>query len=182
MRRSLRRATGMVLCLVLCAIGCSASPPPRDVLLVTIDRPKRANALDPTTLRELAAAWRRIADDAEIRCAVLTGAGSRVFCSGMDMRETIPASQRLARGERVSDDVFRENSFAGLPQDLRRGERAHEHAPPVMPHAVFMRENCAACHTGEAARAEIRCSHPERLQCVQCHVPAVTGGTFRRGS
>jgi enoyl-CoA hydratase/carnithine racemase len=76
------------------------------VALVTIDRPKRANALDPATLRELAAAWRRIADDAEIRCAVLTGAGSRVFCSGMDMRETIPASQRLARGERVPDDVF----------------------------------------------------------------------------
>jgi len=76
------------------------------VALVTIDRPERANSLDPPTLRELAAAWRRIADDPEIRCAVLTGAGSRVFCSGMDMRTTIPASQRLARGERVSPEEF----------------------------------------------------------------------------
>ena len=49
------------------------------VALVTIDRPERANALDPTTLRELADAWRRIADDAEIRSVVLTGAGERVF-------------------------------------------------------------------------------------------------------
>jgi enoyl-CoA hydratase len=76
------------------------------VALVTIERPERANSLDPQTLGELAAAWRRIAADPEIRCAVLTGAGSRVFCSGMDMRTTIPASQRLARGERVSPEEF----------------------------------------------------------------------------
>lgn len=76
------------------------------VAVVTIDRPERANALDPPTLSELAAAWRRIADDPEIRCAVLTGAGERVFCAGMDMRTTIPASQRLARGERLDDATF----------------------------------------------------------------------------
>jgi enoyl-CoA hydratase len=73
---------------------------------VTIDRPAQANALDPPTLCELAAAWRRIAGDAEIRCAVLTGAGDRVFCAGMDMKTTIPAAQRFARGERVDDETF----------------------------------------------------------------------------
>jgi enoyl-CoA hydratase/carnithine racemase len=76
------------------------------VALVTIDRPERANALDPPTLRELAEAWRRIAGDAGIRCAVLTGAGDRVFCAGMDMRTTIPLSQRLARGERIDPADF----------------------------------------------------------------------------
>ena len=76
------------------------------VALVTIDRPERANSLDPITLRDLASAWRRIADDAEIRCAVLTGAGDRVFCSGMDMKTTIPASQKLARGEHVEPEEF----------------------------------------------------------------------------
>jgi enoyl-CoA hydratase/carnithine racemase len=76
------------------------------VALVTIDRPEQANALDPPTLRDLAAAWRRIAEDAEIRCAVLTGAGDRVFCAGMDMRTTIPLSQRFARGERVAPEDF----------------------------------------------------------------------------
>jgi enoyl-CoA hydratase len=76
------------------------------VALVTIDRPERANALDPPTLRELAAAWERIAADPEIRCAILTGAGDRAFCSGMDMRATIPVSQRLARGERIDPDDF----------------------------------------------------------------------------
>jgi enoyl-CoA hydratase len=76
------------------------------VAVVTIDRPERANALDPPTLRELAAAWRRIAEDAQIRCAVLTGAGQRVFCAGMDMTTTIPAAQRLARGEHVDEETF----------------------------------------------------------------------------
>ena len=79
------------------------------VALVTIDRCAHANALDPPTLRELAAAWRRIASDDAIRCAVVTGAGDRVFCAGMDMKTTIPASQRLARGERIDPE-----DFAGL--------------------------------------------------------------------
>jgi enoyl-CoA hydratase/carnithine racemase len=81
------------------------------VAVVTIDRPEHANSLDPPTLRQLAAAWRRIAEDADIRCAVLTGAGERVFCAGMDMKTTIPAAQRLARGERLDEDTF-----AGLRQ------------------------------------------------------------------
>jgi enoyl-CoA hydratase/carnithine racemase len=76
------------------------------VAVVTIDRAAQANALDPVTIRALAAAWRRIADDVDIRCAVLTGAGNRVFCSGMDMKTTIPAAQQLARGERIDDDAF----------------------------------------------------------------------------
>lgn len=78
----------------------------RHVAVVTIDRPQQANALDPPTLRALADAWRRIADDPDIRCAVLTGAGDRVFCAGMDMKTTIPASQRFARGERVDEETF----------------------------------------------------------------------------
>jgi cytochrome c-type protein NapB len=70
------------------------------------------------------------------------------------------------------------NDFEGLRQDLRRGERLHDLAPPVIPHKVFMRENCQACHAGPAAREEIRTDHPERLQCKQCHVEQVTTQPF----
>src|SRR5262245_12090487 len=76
------------------------------VAVVTIDRPEQANALDPPTLSTLAANWRRIAADDDIRCAVLTGAGERAFCAGMDMKTTIPASQRFARGERIDEETF----------------------------------------------------------------------------
>ncbi len=74
--------------------------------LVTIDRPEKANSLDPVTLAELAAAWRRVAEDEDVRCVVLTGAGERVFCSGMDVKQTVAAAQRLASGERVSEEEF----------------------------------------------------------------------------
>jgi enoyl-CoA hydratase/carnithine racemase len=83
------------------------------VALVTIDRPEKANSLDPPTLRALAEAWRRIASDDEIRCAVLTGAGERVFCSGMDLSTTIPVSQRLARGEQIDPEDFEGLRAAG---------------------------------------------------------------------
>ena len=76
------------------------------VAVVTIDRPDHANALDPPTLRALADAWRRIAADDGVRCAVLTGAGDRVFCAGMDMKTTIPEAQRFARVERVDEETF----------------------------------------------------------------------------
>src|SRR5688500_9703813 len=76
------------------------------VAVVTIDRAEKANSLDPPTISELAGAWREIAADAEIRAAVLTGAGNRIFCAGMDMTTTIPLSQRFARGERVAPEEF----------------------------------------------------------------------------
>ncbi len=73
------------------------------------------------------------------------------------------------------------NEFVALRQDLRSGGRLHGRAPPTIPHKTLMRENCAACHTGPAAREEIRTSHPERTRCVQCHVPVTTLETFQPG-
>lgn len=80
----------------------------------------------------------------------------------------------------LTDALFVASTFDGLRQDLRRGERLHDLAPPVIPHRVFMRENCVACHSGPAAREEIRSSHPERTRCLQCHVERVATDTFRR--
>ncbi|HVS18734.1 MAG TPA: hypothetical protein VMT18_09055 [Planctomycetota bacterium] len=81
-----------------------------------------------------------------------------------------------------TDEVFVASGFRGLAQDLRTGRRLHPLAPPVMPHPVFMRENCSACHDGPAAREEIRTSHPERARCNQCHVEQVTNDLFARES
>jgi len=79
---------------------------------------------------------------------------------------------------RQTDELFVRNTFVGLPQDLRPGRRLAALAPPVIPHPVFMRENCAACHTGPAAREEIRTSHPERERCRQCHAERTTTAVF----
>lgn len=83
---------------------------------------------------------------------------------------------------RATEQVWVDSTFVGLVQDLARGQRLNELAPPTIPHPVFMRENCRACHTGPAAREEIRTSHPERARCTQCHVPTTSTGTFAPAS
>jgi len=74
-----------------------------------------------------------------------------------------------------TETLFVVNDFEGLsPAVLRSGERSHLESPPTVPHPLQMREDCRACHTGPAARPEILCDHPDRLNCIQCHVPRRT--------
>ena len=61
------------------------------------------------------------------------------------------------------------SSFEGL-SSAGKGPRAWPGAPPQIPHAVSMRENCAACH-GVTGREGMRTDHPQRQNCTQCHVP-----------
>lgn len=78
---------------------------------------------------------------------------------------------------RTTEKTLVANRFQGLAQNLRHGERFSEHAPPVLPHDTFMREDCRSCHAGLTARPEVRCSHPERIHCAQCHAgQAAMGG------
>ena len=44
-------------------------------------------------------------------------------------------------------------------------------SPPVIPHQLQLRENCLSCHAGPSAPKEIRVTHPDRVNCRQCHVP-----------
>lgn len=76
-----------------------------------------------------------------------------------------------------SDEVFVQNDFETVAV-ARNGSRAWSHAPPTIPHRLFMREACAACHTGESARLEIRCTHPNRSRCLQCHAVKSTVDEF----
>ncbi len=42
-------------------------------------------------------------------------------------------------------------------------------SPPIIPHSLEMRNNCLACHAGPSAPQEIRVTHPNRINCRQCH-------------
>jgi enoyl-CoA hydratase/carnithine racemase len=58
------------------------------LLLVTLDRPEVANAMNTQMGRDLLACFDRInATPAPGRCIVLTGAGERAFCAGGDLKE-----------------------------------------------------------------------------------------------
>ena len=63
------------------------------VATVRINRPEAMNSLDIATKEALLAALTEVAEDAEVRCVVLTGSG-RAFCVGQDLREHVELLQR----------------------------------------------------------------------------------------
>lgn len=56
------------------------------VALITINRPERLNAMDGEHYQALSNAWIRVRDDAEIRVAIITGAGDKSFTTGADLK------------------------------------------------------------------------------------------------
>lgn len=71
------------------------------------------------------------------------------------------------------------NSFVGLAAPMG-GSRAWDGAPPTVPHTLFMRNNCLACH-GPTAPEAIRTAHPLRVNCLQCHAPSASLDPWWRG-
>lgn len=67
------------------------------VAIITLNRPEAMNSIDPETRAELRAAWHRVADDDAVRCVVLTGAGEKAFCTGSDLKKTMPPKESFAQ-------------------------------------------------------------------------------------
>jgi enoyl-CoA hydratase/carnithine racemase len=58
------------------------------VALVTLNRPEVANAFNTQMGQDLLDVWTHLTEaDHEVRCVVLTGAGTQVFCAGADLKE-----------------------------------------------------------------------------------------------
>jgi enoyl-CoA hydratase/carnithine racemase len=58
------------------------------VLQVCMNRPEVGNALNTQMALDMLDLWTRLTDiPGEIRCVVLTGAGSKIFCAGGDLKE-----------------------------------------------------------------------------------------------
>jgi len=55
------------------------------VLIVTMNRPERRNALSPSMMEGLSAAWDEVNSNPDIRVAILTGSGG-CFCAGADLQ------------------------------------------------------------------------------------------------
>lgn len=61
---------------------------------IIINRPERANALAPTTIARLIEAFLKADADPQVRVVVLTGAGDRHFCAGMDLRAAVDSGRQ----------------------------------------------------------------------------------------
>jgi enoyl-CoA hydratase/carnithine racemase len=60
------------------------------VAWVTLNRPERYNAFDETLANELRSLWRALRYEDDIRCIVLTAAGEKAFCTGIDRTWEVP--------------------------------------------------------------------------------------------
>lgn len=96
---------------------------------ITIDRPEKRNALSDHVQQELAATFRRLADDDSIGMVVLTGAGDKAFAAGGDLValseiRSAEGARAMARSSRsVLDSIrfFPAPVVAGLNGDALGG-------------------------------------------------------------
>jgi enoyl-CoA hydratase len=77
-----------------------------DIAFVTINRPDKLNALNDQVVDELADAADRVATDAAIKGAILTGAGQKAFVAGADIADLaqqgpFDGKARALRGQAV---------------------------------------------------------------------------------
>jgi enoyl-CoA hydratase/carnithine racemase len=64
------------------------------VAWVTLNRPEVYNAFNIAMQKELQDCWRSFRHDDDVRVAVLTGAGEKAFCTGIDRNETLGTAEQ----------------------------------------------------------------------------------------
>lgn len=80
-----------------------------NVATLTLNRPEAMNAIDPELRAALREAWNQVQRDDQIRAVILTGAGERAFCTGADLKKTMPPKESFAEltfGRSESDHLL----------------------------------------------------------------------------
>ena len=87
------------------------------VLIVTLNRPERRNALSPSMMDGLSAAWDEANANPDIRVVILTGNGG-TFCAGMDLSAATdaPPGDAFERGDDAVSDISK-----GIIKPLLKG-------------------------------------------------------------
>lgn len=63
------------------------------IAYITLNRPERLNAYNLTMNRELGEVWEDFKKDDYLRVAILTGAGKKAFCAGVDVKDVAEAGE-----------------------------------------------------------------------------------------
>lgn len=72
------------------------------VAIVTLNRPEVLNAFNQQMQSELRHLWQSLRTDDDVRVVVLTGAGDKAFCTGIDRTESIEEGYLARSKDRVS--------------------------------------------------------------------------------
>ena len=68
------------------------------VATLTLNRPRSMNALSKELRRALLEAFRAVSGDQSVRVVLLTGAGDRAFCAGLDLKELAGEGENPSEG------------------------------------------------------------------------------------
>jgi E-phenylitaconyl-CoA hydratase len=66
------------------------------IATITLNRPDSLNSLTPESMELLEKCWSEVRSNPDIRVAILTGTGSKAFCTGTDMKHSPPATKCMA--------------------------------------------------------------------------------------
>lgn len=66
-------------------------------LIIRLNRPEALNALDVEAMRTLNQVLRDLRDDTTLAVGVITGTGDRAFCTGADLKKTLPPKASFAQ-------------------------------------------------------------------------------------
>ncbi|MDH3211359.1 MAG: enoyl-CoA hydratase-related protein [Myxococcales bacterium] len=92
------------------------------VAVVTIDRPDAMNALTKEMLGALDAAFEAFEGDDDLWVAILTAAGDRAFCTGMDLKEAIPL---LTSGDELGYEDHTKRQFSDVFKPIIAAVNGH---------------------------------------------------------
>ncbi|HET7160017.1 MAG TPA: enoyl-CoA hydratase-related protein [Burkholderiales bacterium] len=66
------------------------------IAVAVLNRPEAMNSFDAEMREALYALWDRVQNDDEIRVLIITGAGEKAFCTGSDLKKTMPPKESYA--------------------------------------------------------------------------------------
>ncbi len=91
-------------------------PSEEGIVLITVNRPDKLNALNLAAMGELDDAFARIEADAAHRALILTGAGEKAFIAGADINELIGATPLEGKSRCLRDQrIMRRLESMGKP-------------------------------------------------------------------
>ena len=85
------------------------------VAIVTLNRPQAMNALSAALRRELARVFRELEAETQVRAIVLTGAGTRAFTAGLDLKELGQQGLGAANASGPDDNPVKAIEQTGKP-------------------------------------------------------------------
>ena len=83
------------------------------IMLITLNRPK-ANAIDLPTSRKLGEAFVYFRDNPDLKVAIITGAGEKIFCAGWDLKALDSGDTPLENWWKAEDPEL--GGFAGITE------------------------------------------------------------------